>query len=98
MRQAAVYLRVSTLDQTTANQERELRDVAARMGIEIVKVAAITAYPAPKAGISGLGVVRQQIRAIEQGRLRQLMRTGRDRFVTGEPASRKFQVASNALD
>jgi DNA invertase Pin-like site-specific DNA recombinase len=32
MRKAAVYLRVSTLDQTTANQERELRDVAARMG------------------------------------------------------------------
>jgi DNA invertase Pin-like site-specific DNA recombinase len=38
MRQAAVYLRVSTLDQTTANQERELRDVAARMGCNIVKV------------------------------------------------------------
>jgi DNA invertase Pin-like site-specific DNA recombinase len=38
MRQAAVYLRVSTLDQTTANQERELREVAARMGCEIVKV------------------------------------------------------------
>ena len=26
------------------------------------------------------------------------MRTGRDRFVPGEPASRKFQVASNAFD
>jgi DNA invertase Pin-like site-specific DNA recombinase len=38
MRHAAVYLRVSTLDQTTANQEHELRDVAARMGIEIIKV------------------------------------------------------------
>ena len=38
MRQAAVYLRVSTLDQTTANQERELREVAARMGCNIVKV------------------------------------------------------------
>jgi DNA invertase Pin-like site-specific DNA recombinase len=33
-----LYLRVSTVDQTTANQERELRDVAARMGCEIVKV------------------------------------------------------------
>src|SRR5256884_8073665 len=31
-------LRVSTIDQTTANQERELRDVSARMGCEIVKV------------------------------------------------------------
>jgi DNA invertase Pin-like site-specific DNA recombinase len=38
MRRAAVYLRVSTLDQTTANQERELREVASRMGCEIVKV------------------------------------------------------------
>jgi DNA invertase Pin-like site-specific DNA recombinase len=33
-----IYLRVSTLDQTTANQERELREVAARMGCNIVKV------------------------------------------------------------
>jgi DNA invertase Pin-like site-specific DNA recombinase len=38
MSQAALYLRVSTLDQTTANQERELREVAARMGCNIVKV------------------------------------------------------------
>jgi DNA invertase Pin-like site-specific DNA recombinase len=38
MRRAAVYLRVSTLEQTTANQERELREIAGRMGCEIVKV------------------------------------------------------------
>lgn len=38
MRRAVVYLRVSTLDQTTANQERELRQVAERMGGDIVKV------------------------------------------------------------
>ena len=38
MRRAALYLRVSTLDQTTANQERELRAVAERMGCEIVRV------------------------------------------------------------
>ena len=38
MRRAALYLRVSTLDQTTANQERELREVAARMGCEITRV------------------------------------------------------------
>src|ERR1700747_3727813 len=38
MRRAVVYLRVSTIDQTTANQERELREVAGRMGCEIVKV------------------------------------------------------------
>ena len=38
MRRAALYLRVSTREQTTANQERELREVAARMGCDIVKV------------------------------------------------------------
>jgi len=38
MRQAVIYLRVSTIDQTTANQERELREIASRMGCEIVKV------------------------------------------------------------
>src|SRR5882762_7488282 len=38
MRRAVVYLRVSTIDQTTANQERELREIAARIGCEIVKV------------------------------------------------------------
>jgi DNA invertase Pin-like site-specific DNA recombinase len=35
---AAIYLRVSTTDQTTANQERELRAVAARLGHEIIEV------------------------------------------------------------
>ena len=34
----AIYSRVSTIDQTTANQERELREVASRMGCELVKV------------------------------------------------------------
>jgi DNA invertase Pin-like site-specific DNA recombinase len=38
MKHAVLYLRVSTIDQTTANQERELRDVASRMGCEIVQV------------------------------------------------------------
>ena len=38
MKRAVLYLRVSTLDQTTANQERELREIAVRMGWEILKV------------------------------------------------------------
>jgi DNA invertase Pin-like site-specific DNA recombinase len=38
MKRAVLYLRVSTVDQTTANQERELRAIAGRMGCEIVKV------------------------------------------------------------
>ena len=38
MKRAVLYLRVSTIDQTTANQERELREVAGRMGCEIVNV------------------------------------------------------------
>jgi DNA invertase Pin-like site-specific DNA recombinase len=38
MKRAVMYLRVSTLDQTTANQERELRQVAERAGWQITKV------------------------------------------------------------
>jgi DNA invertase Pin-like site-specific DNA recombinase len=38
MKRAVLYLRVSTIDQTTANQERELRAIASRMGWEITKV------------------------------------------------------------
>ena len=38
MKRAVLYLRVSSIDQTTANQERELRQVAERMGCEITKV------------------------------------------------------------
>ena len=38
MKRAVLYLRVSTIDQTTANQERELRQIAGRMGCEITKV------------------------------------------------------------
>src|SRR5262245_56498893 len=38
MKRAVLYLRVSTQDQTTANQERELREIAGRMGCEIVKI------------------------------------------------------------
>ena len=37
MKRAVLYLRVSTVDQTTANQERELREVAARTGCEIAR-------------------------------------------------------------
>jgi DNA invertase Pin-like site-specific DNA recombinase len=38
MKRAAIYLRVSTIDQTTANQERELREIAGRVGYDIVRV------------------------------------------------------------
>ena len=38
MKRAVLYLRVSTVDQTTANQERELSEVAGRMSCKIVKV------------------------------------------------------------
>jgi hypothetical protein len=38
MKRAVLYLRVSTVEQTPANQERELREIAGRMGWEIVKV------------------------------------------------------------
>ena len=35
MKRAAIYLRVSTIDPTTANQERELREIAGRVGYGI---------------------------------------------------------------
>jgi DNA invertase Pin-like site-specific DNA recombinase len=38
MRRAALYLRVSTTEQTTENQERELREVAGRINCDIIKV------------------------------------------------------------
>ena len=38
MKRAVLYLRVSTIDQTTANQERELREVSRRMRCEIVGI------------------------------------------------------------
>jgi len=38
MRRAALYLRVSTREQTTENQERELREAAGRLGYEIIHV------------------------------------------------------------
>jgi DNA invertase Pin-like site-specific DNA recombinase len=37
-RKAVLYLRVSTLDQNTANQQHELEAVAGRMGVEVTKV------------------------------------------------------------
>ena len=37
-KRAVLYLRVSTQDQRTSNQELELRQVAERMGCEIVHV------------------------------------------------------------
>jgi Resolvase, N terminal domain len=38
MKRAVLYLRVSTIDQTTANQERELREIAGCIGCEITEV------------------------------------------------------------
>src|SRR5437763_10672591 len=38
MKRAVLYLRVSTVNQTTKNQERELREIASRSDLEIVKV------------------------------------------------------------
>jgi DNA invertase Pin-like site-specific DNA recombinase len=38
MKRAVLYLRVSTTEQTTDDQERELREVASRIGVEITNV------------------------------------------------------------
>ena len=55
MKRAVLYLRVSTVEQTTANQERELREVASRMGcVRLFMSTRITASQAPRAVISAL--------------------------------------------
>ena len=38
MKRAAIYLRVSTQDQTTSNQEHELRQAAERAGWQVTRV------------------------------------------------------------
>ena len=38
MKRAVLYLRVSTIDQHTSNQEAELRQAAERAGWDVVKV------------------------------------------------------------
>jgi DNA invertase Pin-like site-specific DNA recombinase len=55
-RRAALYLRVSTRDQTTENQERDLRRWADRLGFEIVRVYGETASGArgDRDGLSSL--------------------------------------------
>jgi putative tryptophan/tyrosine transport system substrate-binding protein len=63
MRRAVIYLRVSTLDQTTANQERELREIAGRMGCEIVKVYKDHGI----SGTRGRVIVRERIPALAVG-------------------------------
>jgi DNA invertase Pin-like site-specific DNA recombinase len=51
--QVALYLRVSTTEQSTDSQEHDLRAVASRMGWAIVKVSTvITASAARRAAIS----------------------------------------------
>ena len=49
---AAVYLRVSTGEQTTDNQERELRATAERAGHEVIAVYRDAGISVPRGGIS----------------------------------------------
>ena len=53
MKRAVLYLRVSTTDQTTANQERELRKIAERAGWDVVKVYKDHGFLEPRAETSG---------------------------------------------
>jgi DNA invertase Pin-like site-specific DNA recombinase len=52
MKRAAIYLRVSTVDQTVANQEQALRDTAERSGLEIVAAARFKVNPSTVQNIS----------------------------------------------
>jgi DNA invertase Pin-like site-specific DNA recombinase len=57
VKRAVLYLRVSTVDQTTANQERELREVAARMGCEMSGSTRTTASVVLRAGTKGPNLI-----------------------------------------
>lgn len=50
---AAIYLRVSTAEQTPDNQERELRAAAERMGHEVVEICRDHAVRAARARAPG---------------------------------------------
>jgi hypothetical protein len=51
MHRVAIYLRISTFEQTTANQERELREVASRMGCEVILAQSASSDQQAKAGV-----------------------------------------------
>jgi Resolvase, N terminal domain len=50
---AVLYLRVSTIEQTTENQERELREAAGRKGWNVVKVYEDRGIRAPRVAMAG---------------------------------------------
>ena len=53
---AALYLRVSTADQTTENQRRELQQVADRMGHQVVEIYSDNGISGAKAGPNALAL------------------------------------------
>jgi DNA invertase Pin-like site-specific DNA recombinase len=53
MKRAAIYLRVSTQDQTTSNQEHERRQAAERRLASREGLQGITASVAPRAAMDG---------------------------------------------
>lgn len=57
-KRVAIYLRVSTAEQTTANQRRELEAVAARHGWAVVSVFEDAAYREPRVATNGQGSPR----------------------------------------
>ncbi len=89
---AALYVRVSTGERTTENQERELRQWAGRLGFEVVKVYADTASE-PRSGGEGL------MRYFPVGFLDFFMSDpGRPRMLRGLIRARRFvAIASSRI-
>lgn len=77
---AAIYVRVSTKDQTTENQERELRQWTARLGLEVVAVYTDTASGArsDRAALTEVltGAHRREFRVLLVWALDRLSREG----------------------
>jgi DNA invertase Pin-like site-specific DNA recombinase len=53
-KRVALYLRVSTNGQTTANQRKDLEEIASRHGWKIVAASRMLASPVPRGARSGL--------------------------------------------
>lgn len=78
----AIYLRVSTTEQTTANQERPLRDWANRMGWQVVRVFDDSGVSGAKANRKALN---QMLKEARQGKFAAVLVARLDRIARSLP-------------
>ena len=96
MKRAVLYLRVSTLDQTTANQERELREIAARIEAHLYGGAFRLG---PKSPPKQKGLIVKRAESIErmEEAIMSLPELYRDVFVLTKVESLSYREAAEIL-